>query len=63
MQDLRNDGDGDYPSISTIVLLHEICHHFLISTGNFAMPRWLNEGRSGSFFFQPPASSRRWQRD
>jgi len=49
VQDLRNDGDGDYPSISTIVLLHEYAHHFLISTGNFAMPRWLNEGAAEFF--------------
>jgi Flp pilus assembly protein TadD len=44
VQDLANDKDGDYPSFSTIVLLHEYAHHFLMSSSNFAMPRWLNEG-------------------
>ncbi|MCR9179363.1 MAG: DUF1570 domain-containing protein [Erythrobacteraceae bacterium] len=49
VQDLRNDGDGDYPSFSTIVLLHEYAHHFLIASSNFAMPRWLNEGAAEFF--------------
>lgn len=34
---------------SMIVLLHEYAHHFLISTSNFPMPRWLSEG-SAEFF-------------
>jgi tetratricopeptide (TPR) repeat protein len=49
VQDLsRSDGDG-YPSFSTIVLLHEYAHHFLMASSDFAMPRWLNEG-SAEFF-------------
>lgn len=49
VQNLANENDGDYPSFSTIVLLHEYAHHFLMSSSNFAMPRWLNEG-SAEFF-------------
>lgn len=49
VQDLsRSDGNG-YPSLSTIVLLHEYAHHFLMASSDFAMPRWLNEG-SAEFF-------------
>jgi Flp pilus assembly protein TadD len=49
VQDLRDDKSGDYPSISTIVLLHEYAHHFLISASNFAMPRWFSEGAAEFF--------------
>ncbi|MCU0946657.1 MAG: hypothetical protein MUF47_00180 [Porphyrobacter sp.] len=49
VQDLANDGDGEYPSFSTIVLLHEYAHHFLMSSSGFAMPRWLNEGAAEFF--------------
>jgi len=49
VQNLANEGDGDYPSISTIVLLHEYAHHFLMSSSNFVMPRWLNEGAAEFF--------------
>lgn len=49
VQDLANEKDGDYPSFSTIVLLHEYAHHFLMSSSNFAMPRWLNEGAAEFF--------------
>ena len=34
---------------SMTVLLHEYAHHFMISTSNFPMPRWLSEG-SAEFF-------------
>ncbi len=49
VQDLANENDGDYPSFSTVVLLHEYAHHFLMSASNFAMPRWLNEGAAEFF--------------
>jgi Flp pilus assembly protein TadD len=38
-----------YPHFSTVVLLHEYAHHFLISSSRFAMPRWVTEG-SAEFF-------------
>ena len=38
-----------YPSFSTVVLLHEYAHHFLISSSRFAMPRWLSEGAAEFF--------------
>lgn len=38
-----------YPDFSTIVLLHEYAHHFLISSSRFAMPRWLSEGAAEFF--------------
>ncbi len=47
VQDIRNT--KGYPHFSTIVLLHEYAHHFLISSSNFAQPRWLSEG-SAEFF-------------
>ncbi|MET0361433.1 MAG: hypothetical protein ABW048_06740 [Sphingobium sp.] len=34
---------------SMIVLLHEYAHHFLASTSNFPIPRWMSEG-SAEFF-------------
>lgn len=43
VQDIRNQKSG-YPDFSTIVLLHEYAHHFLLSSSRFAKPRWLNEG-------------------
>lgn len=47
VQDLRFSGrETDF---STIVLLHEYAHHFVISNQRFAMPRWLSEG-SAEFF-------------
>lgn len=42
VQDIRNQ--KGYPHYSTIVLLHEYAHHFLIGSSRFPMPRWLNEG-------------------
>lgn len=33
-----------YPSFSTVILLHEYAHHFLISSSRYGMPRWLSEG-------------------
>lgn len=47
VQEIRNQ-DG-YPDFSTIVLLHEYAHHFLMSSSRFAMPRWLNEGAAEFF--------------
>lgn len=47
VQDIRNT--KGYPHFSTIVLLHEYAHHFLISTSRFAMPRWLSEGAAEFF--------------
>lgn len=38
-----------YPHFSTIVLLHEYAHHFLMSGSRFSMPRWLNEGAAEFF--------------
>ncbi len=38
-----------YPHFSTVVLLHEYAHHFLISTSRFASPRWLSEGAAEFF--------------
>jgi tetratricopeptide (TPR) repeat protein len=38
-----------YPDFSTIVLLHEYAHHFLMSSSRFAMPRWMNEGAAEFF--------------
>ena len=48
VQDIRNR-QGGYPEFSTIVLLHEYAHHFLLSSSRFAQPRWLSEG-SAEFF-------------
>jgi len=47
VQDIRNK--NGYPDFSTVVLLHEYAHHFLISTTRFAMPRWLSEGAAEFF--------------
>lgn len=47
VQDIRNQ--RGYPDFSTIVLLHEYAHHFLISSSRYAMPRWLNEGAAEFF--------------
>ena len=38
-----------YPHFSTVVLLHEYAHHFLMSSSSFAMPRWANEGAAEFF--------------
>ena len=38
-----------YPDFSTVVLLHEYAHHFLISSSRYALPRWLNEGAAEFF--------------
>lgn len=38
-----------YPDFSTVILLHEYAHHFLMSSSPFAMPRWLNEGAAEFF--------------
>lgn len=48
VQDIRNQ-KGGYPDFSTIVLLHEYAHHFLMASSRFAQPRWFNEG-SAEFF-------------
>lgn len=48
VQDIRNR-DGRYPHFSTVILLHEYAHHFLISTSRFAMPRWMSEGAAEFF--------------
>lgn len=48
VQTLRNQSGG-YPDFSTIVLLHEYAHHFLISSSSYAMPRWLSEGAAEFF--------------
>lgn len=42
VQDIRNE--KGYPDFSTIILLHEYAHHFLMSSSRFAKPRWFNEG-------------------
>jgi len=47
VQDIRNQ--KGYPHFSTIVLLHEYVHHFLISSSRFAMPRWMSEGAAEFF--------------
>ncbi|MDY7099042.1 MAG: hypothetical protein SXU28_12960 [Pseudomonadota bacterium] len=47
VQDIRNK-DG-YPHFSTIILLHEYAHHFLISASRYEMPRWLSEGAAEFF--------------
>lgn len=47
VQTIRNR--NGYPDFSTIILLHEYAHHFLISASRFAMPRWMSEG-SAEFF-------------
>ncbi|WP_348631908.1 DUF1570 domain-containing protein [Pontixanthobacter sp. CEM42] len=47
VQDIRLT--NGYPDFSTVVLLHEYAHHFLISTSRFAMPRWMSEGAAEFF--------------
>ena len=47
VQDIRlKDG---YPHFSTVILLHEYAHHFLISSSRFAMPMWMREGAAEFF--------------
>lgn len=48
VQDIRNQTSG-YPDFSTIILLHEYAHHFLLSSSRFAKPRWLDEGAAEFF--------------
>ncbi len=68
VQDIRNQASG-YPDFSTIVLLHEYAHHFLMFSSRFAKPRWFNEGaaeffasasfeRDGSMWVGRPADHR-----
>ncbi|MEM6908051.1 MAG: DUF1570 domain-containing protein [Pseudomonadota bacterium] len=47
VQTIRNK--RGYPDFSTIVLMHEYAHHFLISSSRFEMPRWLSEGAAEFF--------------
>ncbi|MEP0191526.1 MAG: hypothetical protein ABJP70_12980 [Erythrobacter sp.] len=47
VQSIKNK--NGYPDFSTIVLLHEYAHHFLISSSRFAMPRWMSEGAAEFF--------------
>ncbi|MFZ9395354.1 MAG: DUF1570 domain-containing protein [Erythrobacter sp.] len=47
VQDIRFE--SGYPSFSTVVLLHEYAHHFLISSSRYAMPRWMSEGAAEFF--------------
>lgn len=47
VQEIRNQ--KGYPHFSTIVMLHEYAHHFLISSSRFPMPRWWNEGAAEFF--------------
>lgn len=48
VQTIRNQSGG-YPDFSTIILLHEYAHHFLIGSSSYAMPRWLSEGAAEFF--------------
>ncbi|MCX9146662.1 hypothetical protein [Erythrobacter sp. WG] len=48
VQTLRNQSGG-YPDFSTIILLHEYAHHFLIGSSSYAMPRWMSEGAAEFF--------------
>ena len=48
VQDIRNRS-GRYPHFSTVILLHEYAHHFLVSSSRFAMPRWMSEGAAEFF--------------
>lgn len=68
VQDIRNQASG-YPDFSTIILLHEYAHHFLLSSSRFAKPRWYDEGaaeffaaasfeRDGSMWVGRPAQHR-----
>ncbi|MEL7199080.1 MAG: DUF1570 domain-containing protein [Pseudomonadota bacterium] len=47
VQDIKNK--NGYPHFSTIVLMHEYVHHFLISSSRYEMPRWLSEGAAEFF--------------
>jgi tetratricopeptide (TPR) repeat protein len=47
VQEIQNQ--KGYPHFSTIVLLHEYAHHFLISSSRMPMPRWMNEGAAEFF--------------
>ena len=47
VQDIRNT--NGYPHHSTIILLHEYAHHFLISSTRYPMPRWMSEGAAEFF--------------
>ncbi|WP_082701224.1 DUF1570 domain-containing protein [Erythrobacter sp. YT30] len=47
VQTIRNK--NGYPDFSTIVLMHEYVHHFLISSSRYEMPRWLSEGAAEFF--------------
>lgn len=47
VQDIRNQ--RGYPDFSTVILLHEYAHHFLMSSSPLALPRWLNEGAAEFF--------------
>lgn len=47
VQEIRHQ--KGYPHFSTIVLLHEYAHHFLISSSRIAMPRWVSEGAAEFF--------------
>lgn len=42
VQDIRFK--SGYPDFSTVILLHEYAHHFLMSSSRYGMPRWFNEG-------------------
>lgn len=47
VQDIRNQ--RGYPHVSTVVLLHEYAHHFLMTATPIALPRWMNEGAAEFF--------------
>jgi tetratricopeptide (TPR) repeat protein len=47
VQEIRNQ--KGYPHFSTIILLHEYAHHYLMSATRVASPRWLNEGAAEFF--------------
>lgn len=40
---------GNDQDFSSVVLLHEYAHHFLISSDRFVMPRWMREGAAEFF--------------
>lgn len=47
IQDIR--WKNGYPHFTTVILLHEYAHHFLMSSSRYAMPRWMNEGAAEFF--------------
>ena len=47
VQDIRLR--NGYPHFSTVILMHEYAHHYLISSSRFAMPRWMSEGAAEFF--------------